>query len=163
AFWLTRLDPLRDALVELGRSCVDPDYRNGTVIRLLWAGLWAWLAERDHRYLLGCASVPMNDGGLQAAALYESLVASSPIDESRRVWPRRRLPAVDHGSIGAFTDAPLQEDPISMPPLVKGYLRAGARVIGEPHHDRAFVCADFPMLLEIDRLSARYRRHFGGH
>ena len=40
------------------------------------------------------------------------------------------------------------------------YLRAGGRLIGEPHHDVAFNCADVPMLLALDRLEARYSRRF---
>jgi putative hemolysin len=44
-FWLTRLDGIRPLMVELGRSCVHPDYRNGAAIRLLWAGIGQFLAQ----------------------------------------------------------------------------------------------------------------------
>ena len=48
-----------------------------------------------------------------------------------------------------------------MPPLLKGYLRIGARICGEPAWDPDFNTADFPMLLSVDNMGARYRRHFG--
>lgn len=152
-FWLTRLDGLRPRMVELGRSCVAPEYRSGAVIRLLWAGLAAFLSRHDVDYLIGCASVSLDDGGMDAAVLYRQLAASHLADESCRVWPRRRLP-VDTATVDMTRR-------VEAPALIKGYLRAGARLLGEPHHDEAFGCADFPMMLELGALTERYRRRFG--
>jgi len=152
-FWLTRLKALRPRMVELGRSCVDAQYRNGTVIRLLWTGLAAFLSRHDVDYLIGCASVSLEDGSVDAAALYRRLAKTHLADESWRVWPRRRLP-IDPEAIDA-------QHPVEAPALMKAYLRAGARLLGEPHHDEAFGCADFPMMLALDTLTARYRRRFG--
>lgn len=149
-FWLTRLAPVRDELVELGRSCVHPDYRTGVAIRLLWSGLSALLACTGHRYLIGCASVPAHDGGVAAANLYQALAATHLADETWRVWPRDRL------AVEALADG----QPARIPPLMKGYLRAGARLLGEPHRDAEFGCVDFPLLLNLDELNARYRRRF---
>lgn len=47
-----------------------------------------------------------------------------------------------------------------VPPLVKGYIRAGAEVCGEPAWDPDFNTADLPLLLTMARLDARYARHF---
>lgn len=150
-FWLTRLDPIRDELVELGRSCVHPAYRGGAAIMLLWSAIGAVLARSGHRFLLGCASVPMHDGGAAAATLYRQLAQAHLAPEPWRVWPRERLP------VESFADVPAQT-----PPLLKGYLRAGARLLGEPHCDPEFGCADFPLMLSVDDLSGRYRRRFAG-
>ena len=152
-FWLTRLNPIRDELVELGRSCVHPDYRTGGVILLLWTGLGAFLSQHVCGYVIGCVSVPMGDGGAFAAGLYRQLARTHLADESLRVWPRDRLP------IESF-DAGDAVDAVAVPPLMKGYLRCGARLLGEPHRDYAFGCADFPMMLSLDRLDARYQRRF---
>lgn len=46
------------------------------------------------------------------------------------------------------------------PPLFKGYLRAGARLLGEPHVDGQFACADFPVMLDLAALQSRYQRRF---
>lgn len=149
-FWLTRLNPLRDSIVELGRSCVDPAYRSGAAIMLLWSGLGALLAGSGHRYLLGCVSVPTGDGGTFAANLYRKLAAQHLSDETLRVWPRDRL------RVDSFAETP--EAPL--PTLMKGYLRAGAQLLGEPHVDHEFGCADFPMMLSLDDLGTRHRRRF---
>lgn len=149
-FWLTRIDALRPRMVELGRSCVRADHRSGGVMRLLWSGLGALLANADLRFLIGCVSVPMADGGAFAANLYRRLATDHLADETRRVWPKKRLEVERH--------AP---DKTAAPPaLFKGYLRAGASLLGEPHVDSQFNCADFPMMLDLDGLKARYQRRF---
>lgn len=149
-FVLTRLDALRPSMVELGRSCVDAGYRSGAVIMLLWSGLGALLAQSPVRYLIGCVSVSIRDGGHFAASLYSRLARTHLSHESVRVSPRQRLEIerLDHH---------LEVVP---PALLKGYLRAGARLLGEPHVDAQFACADFPMMLDLDALQSRYRRRF---
>lgn len=90
------------------------------------------------------------DGGHYAASLHRQLDATHAGPEAWRVFPRERLPveSLQHGC------------EVVVPPPVKGYLRAGGQLIGEPHHDRAFGCADFPMLLSLERLAGRYSRRF---
>ncbi len=149
-FVTDRLAPIRDDIVELGRSCVRADYRSGTVIMLLWAGLGELLGRLPHRYLIGCASVSTTDGGHFAATLYRRLQETHAGPEALRVFPRERLPI----------ESLLHGCDVVVPPLVKGYLRAGGQLIGEPHHDRAFGCADFPLLLSLERLEGRYSRRF---
>jgi len=51
--------------------------------------------------------------------------------------------------------------PGQVPALLKGYLKLGAKVCGEPAWDPDFNTADFPMLLSLDNMGKRYRRHFG--
>ena len=55
-FDLTRLQLLREGMVEIGRSCIDPDYRSGATIALLWSGLARYMAQGNYRHLIGCAS-----------------------------------------------------------------------------------------------------------
>ncbi len=153
-FWLTRLNPLRDSIVELGRACVHPAYRTGATIMLLWSGIGALLASCGHRHLLGCVSVSLADGGVHAAQLYHALARRHLADDTLRVWPRQRL---DLGEALA-ADAPTEA--VQVPPLMRGYLRAGARLLGEPCRDDAFGCADFPMMLRLDELTGRYQRRF---
>jgi putative hemolysin len=52
--------------------------------------------------------------------------------------------------------------PVELPPLIKGYLRLGASVIGEPAWDPDFNAADLPMLLNLDQIPVRYRKHLLG-
>lgn len=152
-FDLTRLAPLRASLVEIGRSCVHPEHRSGATVTLLWAGLARFMRENGYRYLMGCASVGMADGGHRAASLYAALSTgpqSRLAPPEYRVFPRCPLPL----------DALRHDLPVEAPPLIKGYLRAGAWVCGAPAWDPDFNTADLPILLAMGRVADRYARHF---
>ncbi len=141
---------LRPNMVELGRSCVHPDYRSGGVITLLWAGLAEYLIKYRHEYLIGCASIGMADGGHNAAGIWHALREKHLSPACWRATPRHPLPLTTLTGIAAPT----------LPPLIKGYLRAGAFVCGEPAWDPDFNTADLPMLLEMRNLNPAYARHF---
>lgn len=149
-FDLTRLKHLRDATVEIGRSCVHPDYRSGATIGRLWAGLAEYMEQHSMQYLMGCASLSMADGGYLAASVYRRIVRTGLSPLEYRVFPRCALP------LDAL-DSDIEAAP---PPLVKGYLRVGAYVCGEPAWDPDFNTADLLMLLPMSRMEARYARHF---
>ena len=149
-FDLTRFNHLRPRLVELGRSCIDPEYRNGTVIALLWMKLAEFMIKNGYEYLMGCASVGMADGGHNASNLFLSLIDKHLAPVEYRGFPRNRLP-FEHLANGQHAE---------IPPLVKGYLRAGAWICGEPAWDPDFGCADLPMMLKLSELPDSYRRRF---
>ena len=149
-FDLTRLNHLRDAMIEVGRSCVHRDYRSGAVIALLWSGLAQYVQAHSYRYLIGCASMSMADGGYGAAAIYHKLRVSSLSPTEYRVFPRCELP------LEAYDGAP----DVALPPLIKGYVRAGAYVCGAPAWDPDFNTADLLMMLPMTRIDPRYERHF---
>ena len=150
-FDLTRLQLLRPRLVEIGRSCVHPDYRNGATIALLWSGLARYMLENQYGYLIGCASISMADGGHAAASMFARLgVHMSPLEY--RVFPRCPLPL----------EALRNDLPAELPPLIKGYLRAGAYICGEPAWDPDFNTADLPILMPVTRIDDRYAKHFMG-
>lgn len=151
-FDLTRLAGLRSRMVEVSRSCVHPDYRSGVVIALLWSGLADYMQTRRYTYLLGCASISMADDGHAAASIYNKLKYDSLSPVELRVFPRCALP------LEALNSA-LR---IPLPPLVKGYLRLGAYVCGDPAWDPDFNTANLLMLLPLSSLSAQYARHFLG-
>jgi len=149
-FDLTRLQHLRGRMVELGRSCVHADYRSGGVITHLWAGLAEYMLKSGHEYLIGCASIGMADGGHNAAGIWHAVKEKHLAPIEWRVFPRCPLPLDSLGSVAA---------PV-LPPLVKGYLRLGAHVCGEPAWDPDFNTADLPILLPLNNLNPSYARHF---
>ncbi|MBP2477453.1 putative hemolysin [Crossiella equi] len=150
-FRLGALDDLRPSLVELGRSCVAPEHRNGSVIGLMWAGIFRYVALVGARWVAGCASIPLVDGGLRAAGVRDVVLSRSPAPAEYRVTPRNpwRHKDVVRGREG-----------IALPPLMRGYLRLGAWACGEPALDPEFGCADFFLLLAVDRMDPRYSRRF---
>lgn len=148
-FDIQRLDPLRPSMIEIGRSCVHRDFRSGPAIMLLWAGLAQYMRANGYRHMVGCASVGLADGGQQAACVQDAAQRHlSPAEY--RAFPLLRFP---HEKIERSSRA-------EMPPLLKGYLRLGARICGEPAWDPQFNSADFLVLLALDGLQTRYARHF---
>ena len=90
-FDLTRLQLLRPRMVEIGRSCVDPRHRAGTVIALLWSGVARYMLAHGYRYLAGCASISLADGGRAAAAALHRMRAMSLAPIEYQVFPRAPL------------------------------------------------------------------------
>jgi putative hemolysin len=149
-FDMSRLHHLRSQMAEVGRSCVDAAYRDGATISQLWAGLADYVLKNGHGYLIGCASISMQDGGHYAASVFNKVYRLHAAPEEFRVDPLRRLPVEK-----------LNRDlDVIIPPLVKGYLRIGAYIAGEPAWDPDFNCADLFIMLPISRIKARYAKHF---
>jgi len=149
-FDITRLLHLAPTMVEVGRSCVHPRYRNGATIALLWAGLAKYMMKHGYQHMIGCASIGMTDGGYNAASVYARLAEKHLSPPEYRVFPRTPLPL---GALGIGTE------PV-VPPLIKGYMRLGAYVCGEPAWDPDFNTADLLVLLPLSRISQHYLRHF---
>ena len=82
-------------MLELGRSCVHRDYRSGSVIMALWGGLGEYLQRWGIESMLGCASVPMSDGGHYAASLYRRFAERSLAPIEYHAFPRLPLPVDD--------------------------------------------------------------------
>lgn len=155
-FDLTRLRGLRERMVELGRSCVHPDYRTGGVIMALWGALAEFMVRNKLDTMIGCASIPMQHNGMAssdvAASIWQQLKTTHLAPIEHHVRPRLPLP-VDQ------LDSSLLVEP---PALIKGYLRLGAKILGAPAWDPDFNTADLPMMMRINDMPARYRRHFLG-
>lgn len=149
-FDLAMVDTLAGRVMEIGRTCVDREYRNGAVIATLWQGIAAYVTSHGIDYLFGCASIGLEDGGAQAHAILQKIRANHLSPEMHRVRPFYPLPAVDGRAA----------EKVKMPPLLKAYLSLGAKACGEPYWDRDFNCADVFMLLNVGDLHPRYARHF---
>jgi len=153
-FDLTRLRQWRSRMVELGRSCVHPDFRQGGVILTLWGALAQFMVRNRLDMMIGCASIPMQHqglaGGHAAASIWRQVSQTYMASVDYHVLPRLPLPVREF-------DNCLDVQP---PALIKGYLRLGAKVLGPPAWDPDFNTADLPMMMRTADLPARYRRHF---
>ena len=160
-FDLTRLRSMRERMVELGRSCVHPDHRHGGVIMALWGALGAFMVRNQLDTMLGCASIPMQmdgphgrvGGGHAAASIWRQVKEKHLAPIEFHVRPRMPLPV-------ERLDGTLDVEP---PALIKGYLRLGSKVLGPPAWDPDFNAADLPLMMRLDDLPARYRKHFLGN
>ncbi|MDM5179475.1 GNAT family N-acetyltransferase [Massilia sp. DJPM01] len=150
-FDLGRLNHLRQRIIEAGRACIHPKYRGGSVIMLLWAGLAECMRRERCDFLAGCASMSVADGGHHAAAVYRALIGKHAAPAEYRVTPHLPFP------VGALQAAAK----VQVPALVKGYVRSGAWLCGEPAWDPDFESADLFLLLPLANLDSRYAKHYG--
>lgn len=151
-FRIDSLRPIAHEIFEVGRACIHPAYRSSGALARLWSGLGMYVRNHGVKYLAGCASVPLDSGALNVGALRSELLARHLAPEDFRVEPIRGLQSLGD---------PMGARP-AMPPLLKGYLRLGAWVCGEPAWDPDFDSADFFVLLPIERMAPRYAQHFLG-
>lgn len=151
-FEMDALNSLPGRSLEVGRTCVDPSFRQGAAIAVLWSGLADFIRQFEITHLFGCASIEMDDGGVVAQAIMNNVRQHAMSDEQWRVTPKNPLPPLPEGA-EAVVSAPL-------PPLLKAYFRLGAVACGEPCYDPDFNCADILVLVDVAKMDASYTRHF---
>ncbi|MBA3055607.1 MAG: GNAT family N-acetyltransferase [Sphingomonadales bacterium] len=156
--------PARPAgeLLELGRSCVLARYRTSATIALLWRGIADYIARHGIGLMFGCASFPGTDVAAHAPGL-------SYLYHHHLADPAQR-PRVLTDRVAAGSTAPLEQLApgtyderralFQLPPLVKGYLRAGATFGDGAYIDGAFNTIDVCVVLPVDRIAGRYAARF---
>lgn len=144
-------------LLELGRSCVLPPYRTSATISLLWRGIADYIAQHGIGLMFGCASFHGTDPDAHGAAL-SWLHHNHLADAMQR--PRvlaangvtlERMAAGSYDARAAL---------LSLPPLIKGYLRLGAKVGEGAFIDRAFNTVDVCIVMPVELISGRYAARF---
>ena len=151
---------IADKCLELGRTCVSPEFRNGVVVALLWGAISELLVRANLRYMLGCVSLEGTDPKI-GWALYEYIRETYPVCKDFTVVPRPGFVLMrppEHEIKKILSDrAALKR---CMPPIFKGYLHLGAAICGEPALDREFGTIDFFIMVDIKKVPQRYLRHF---
>ncbi len=149
-FDIGKINDIRDIVIEVGRACVHKKFRSGSVIMSMWAELGRFMKANGFQIMIGCSSVPIKDGGHMAASIYKKLFKSGRITEAYKVIPRLPLDC----------DSLPFDNEIETPPLLKGYLRLGAKICGNPAWDPDFNTADFFTMLNLNEIPRRYAEHF---
>lgn len=145
--------------LELGRSCVLPAYRSKRTIEVLWQGIWAYINHHGIDVMAGCASFQ----GTVPAAHAEALSYIAHHCRASSLWDVRAvserycsldlMPAEAINPKSAF---------LAMPPLVKAYLRIGAKVGDGCVVDADFGTVDVFIVLPVSDIGARYINYYGG-
>ncbi|HXZ88326.1 MAG TPA: GNAT family N-acyltransferase, partial [Candidatus Binataceae bacterium] len=151
-----RLEGLRNLggrVMEVGRACVDPCYRNGAVISTLWAGLFKYILTGKYDYVIGCGSISLKSGARPAAAICRRIAREHPCPADLRAVPLCRFPVDEFA--GSNQEPEIDTD-AALPPLIKGYLRLGAWICGDPAWDPLFNTADLLIVLPVAGLDRRY-------
>ncbi len=146
-------------LLELGRSCLHPDYRGGTAMYHLWNGLATYVAERQIEVLFGVASFHGTD--VQALAQPLSMLHHNHLAPSDlRV---RAQPEVFESMDLVAPDAlDRRAAMVQVPALIKAYLRLGGFVGEGAFIDHAFNTTDVCLILDTARMNERQRRIYSG-
>lgn len=145
--------------LELGRSCILKSYRaRPGSMQLLWKGLMAYVARFDIDLMFGCASLPGTDASEMALPL-SYLHHFHAMPEDLRVNARAEL-FVDMNMI-AKDQIDIREGLRSLPPLLKGYVRAGCCIGNGAVIDRQFGTTDVFIYFPLSGIDARYKSRFG--
>ena len=147
----------RGEMLELGRSCVSPQYRDAGTIQLLWRGIGAYLQAHNINLMFGCASFHGVDPLAHAAPLsylFHNHLAEQDL-RARALDDRY----VDMGMlpIGGYDQRQAMR---MLPPLIKGYLRVGAKVGDGAVIDHEFNTVDVFMIMRVEQIAARYLQRF---
>ena len=144
-------------LLELGRSCVLPEYRNSATIALLWRGVAAYIEQHGIGLMFGCASFPGTEVAQHAAALsylhhhHLAPVEMRPIAHADNHVPMELLHPGSYDPRAALH---------ALPPLIKAYLRVGALVGAGAFVDRQFNTVDVSVVMPVTMISRRYATRF---
>lgn len=144
--------------MELGRSCVLPQYRTKRTVELLWQGAWAYALKHGAQAMFGCASfggVVPEEHALALSFLHQNALAGG--DWMVRAHPDqyRTMDLMPSEAVNA------RRALAAMPPLVKGYLRLGAMIGDGAVVDHAFRTTDVLIVLPIGSISGRYINYYG--
>ncbi len=143
-------EKIRGEILELGRACVDQDYRNTPVLNMLWKGIARYAQSCRARYLIGCSSLTSQNEN-EGVALYEELREKHLAEPALRTSPKQ---GHECRSNGQPVEAPRP------PKLFRAYLNVSAQLCGPPAIDREFKTIDFLTLVDLHRIPDRVRAHF---
>ncbi len=155
-------------ILELGRSCIDAEYRTGQVMQTLWKGLTAYVFQHDVRLMFGCASLPGIDPKAHALPLsylyYHHLAPPALLAKAlpERYVDMRLLPREAFDPNAAFNDMKLdpRSGSNSLPPLIKGYIRVGGFVGDGAVIDPQWNSVDVFIIVKTDLITSRYIKHY---
>lgn len=144
-------------LLELGRSCVLPPYRTRPVLQKLWQGIAHYVAEHRIGLMFGCASLhgtDIEELTPQLSYLHHYHLATPELRP--RALPERyvemnRMKKEDINTKAVF---------VSMPPLIKGYMRLGASIGEGAVIDHQFNTTDVCIVMPTHLVTEKYLKHY---
>jgi putative hemolysin len=136
--------------MEVGRTCIHTDYRVGPALPLLWQGIARVVHDYNIDHLFGCASIPYYGDSKYISSIMEYLKRHHFSEPDLRVSPHIPINELEQDT----------NDDVILPTLLKGYLKQGAVICGDPYWDAQFGVADVFVILDCDQIAQRYQRHF---
>lgn len=148
-----------DTKLELSRACVERQARSSIALHLLWRGLAEYMLRTQARYLFGCSSVQSLDLK-KIIKVYKQLKEMNAISQEFDIAPKNQYHFVTAHKLNQDFDIDLRENSDLIPPLLWGYIKAGAKVFGAPAVDLRFACVDFFTILDFNQISSAYYKKY---
>lgn len=155
-FKMDAISHLEGSKVECGRACIHKDYRNGTTIGLLWQGLGDYIIHNEIRWMFGCSSIHAQSPK-QSQLIHQHLMKHHLVEPALQATPEN--PAL----ITVEAELTPQEERMAnriLPPLLRTYLKLGAKICGHPHLDEEMNCIDYLTLLDTSVLNEDFEKRF---
>jgi putative hemolysin len=165
-FDVTPLLSVPGEIMELGRACVDAEFRSRPTMQLLWRGIASYVNHYDIKLMFGCASLPGTDPAELARPLsYLHYNHLAPPQIRARALPERYVATdilapnqVD--ATAAVADLDARATLSALPPLIKGYLRLGGMIGDGAVIDPVFRTTDVCIIVVTDQLAEKYFNHY---
>ena len=156
------LGEIADLTMEVGRSCVLPEYRTGAIVALLWGGIAELMMRAELQYLIGCVSLDQKNSAA-TWAIYDHFKKENVVEDTL-MWgtPKSNyvLKRPPESEIEEYSSNIRRTLKTFLSPLLKGYLRLGTKICAEPLYDPEFGTIDFFILLDTFTMPKRYNRHY---
>lgn len=143
--------------MELGRSCVDVEYRTGATMQVMWSGIANYVWDHGIELMFGCASLPGTDPAAlstQLSYLYHYHLAPAEICPRALDALYVDMNLADKDSLNP------RRSLASLPPLIKGYLRLGGFVGDGAVIDHQFNTTDVCVMVKTELVTAKYAKHY---
>lgn len=151
--------------VELGRACVDPRHRNGAVIQMLWRGIAEYIRQTRASTAFGCTSIkstsPVVAKQLELYFQEKGALSQWPHVSVKSAFKFSEAERADQARLVMLGDSEREAVMKEFPPLLKFYLRIGAKICGPAAIDRKFSCLDFFTLFDFANLPPNMKEKYG--
>ncbi len=139
-------------VVEVGRTCVHPDYREGKALSKLWFGMMPYvLGNLNAKWIIGCVSVSVAKSELRALKTHAIM---QQLDEKSTIQATSKKPYIPQKQL----DTTLSDQ--DMPSLFRHYLSMQAKFAKDAYFDEAFNCLDYFSILEVNEMAQAFILNF---
>lgn len=163
-FDMSHVKKMPGVKIELGRACVHSQFRNGSVIQILWRGIAEYVKATQAEYAFGCTSVksvdPVTARKLELYLQEKEAHTTWPFIAPLPQYQFRESERREQSRILMLEDYSREEILRLVPPLLKAYLRLGAKFCGPAAIDRKFNCLDFFTLFDFTKLSQQMKARY---
>ena len=150
--------------LEIGRACIDREHRTGTVLSLLWRGIFEYIRLSDTKMVFGCTSIKTTEP-LKIGLITRYITETSPVVDDAHIPVTRKFRVKNLKQILEYIEHNpyeyrKEELETEIPALYLSYVNLGAKVAPEPALDRDFGCIDFLTVLKMDELPAAVKGRY---